>query len=144
MLEIVPESVERPLVMQLLRRPFRDAAFRRQVRAAYDNTCAITSLKLLNGGGRPEVQAAHIRPVEENGPDTVRNGVALTGTFHWLFDRGLLSFDDSYRVLLSTSGVPVELERIIRPEGALRVPKEAELRPHPIYLKWHRDNRFKK
>jgi hypothetical protein len=54
------------------------------------NTCAVTGLCLLNGGGRPEVQAAHIRAVEANGPDTVRNGLALTATVHWMFDRGLI------------------------------------------------------
>src|SRR6478672_12286235 len=79
-----PDYVDRPVIEQVVRRPFRDIAFRRHVRAAYDNTCAVTGLRLINGGGRPEVQAAHIRPVEEGGPDTVRNGIALTGTVHWL------------------------------------------------------------
>jgi putative restriction endonuclease len=85
--EPVPEYVIRPVVEQIVSRKFRDVAFRRHVRNAYGNTCAVSGLCLINGGGRPEVQAAHIRPVEEDGPDTVRNGVALTGTVHWLFDR---------------------------------------------------------
>lgn len=93
--EPVPEYVDRPLVAQVVNRKFRDVAFRRHVRNAYENTCAVTGLQLINGGGRPEVQAAHIRPVELNGPDTVRNGLALTGTVHWMFDRGLISIDDS-------------------------------------------------
>lgn len=74
------EYVARSMIERLVSRPFRDVAFRRHVRGAYANRCAVTGLRLINGGGRPEVQAAHIRPVEENGPDTVRNGVALTGT----------------------------------------------------------------
>jgi hypothetical protein len=85
-----PEPAQRPLVDQVVRRPFRDEAFRRHVREAYGNTCAVTGLCLLNGGGRPEVQAAHIRAVEANGPDTVRNGLVLTATVHWMFDRGLI------------------------------------------------------
>jgi putative restriction endonuclease len=85
--EPVPEYVTRPIVEQIVSRKFRDVAFRRHVRNAYDNTCAVTGLRLINGGGRPEVQAAHIRPVEQDGPDTIRNGIALTGTAHWLFDR---------------------------------------------------------
>ncbi|TIP51101.1 MAG: restriction endonuclease, partial [Mesorhizobium sp.] len=44
----------------------RDRIFRRIVLRAYDERCAITGLKLINGGGRAEVSAAHIRPVEAN------------------------------------------------------------------------------
>jgi putative restriction endonuclease len=140
--DVVPEMVERPTVTQVLERPFRDAAFRRHVRRAYDNTCAVTGLRLLNGGGRPEVQAAHIRPVEEGGPDTVRNGIALTGTVHWLFDRGLISFDDSYRVLVAPE-LPKGIRSLIRDEHRLLIPHERDLQPHPTYLRWHRSNRFK-
>lgn len=50
-------------------RALRDRAFRRIVLRAYDERCAMTGLKLINGGGRAEVNAAHIRPVERNGPD---------------------------------------------------------------------------
>jgi len=63
-------------------RSFRDRAFARQVKAAYRARCAMSGLELRNGGGRPEVEAAHIVPVEERGPDTVRNGIALSGTVH--------------------------------------------------------------
>src|SRR6185312_2653329 len=64
----------RPIIEMTISRPFRDRAFMRVVRSAYENRCALTGLKLINGGGRPEVQAAHIRPVAERGPDSVRNG----------------------------------------------------------------------
>ncbi len=107
--EEVPEYIIRPMVEQISSRKFRDIAFRRHVRHAYQNTRAVTGLRLVNGGGRPEVQAAHIRSVEAEGPDTVRNGIALTGTVHWLFDRGLMSFTDDYAIVLSSQGVPDEL-----------------------------------
>lgn len=79
-------------------RPFRDQAFARQVRLAYDSRCAVTGLRLINGGGRAEVQAAHIRLVPSAGPDSVRNGLALSGTAHWMFDRGLLAIDGNYAI----------------------------------------------
>ncbi len=66
------------------------------IKRAYDNTCAISGLLIINGGGRAEAQAAHIRPVHANGPDSLQNGVALSSTFHWMFDRGLISIDDDY------------------------------------------------
>lgn len=141
--EPVPEYVTRPVIEQIVMRKFRDAKFRQHVRNAYDNTCAVTGLRLINGGGRPEVQAAHIRPVEHDGPDTVRNGIALTGTAHWLFDRGLITFDDDYRILLSPHGVPDDLDKLIRAERKLLLPEHAEWRPHATYLAWHRAQRFK-
>jgi len=39
--------------------------------------------------------------VEHRGPDSVRNGIALSGTVHWMFDRGLLSIDDDYAMLVA-------------------------------------------
>jgi putative restriction endonuclease len=141
--EEAPEYVIRPVVETLTARKFRDVSFRRQVRAAYRNTCAVTGLRLINGGGRPEVQAAHIRSVEANGPDAVRNGIALTGTAHWLFDRGLMTFSDDFRIILSPHGVPDDLGRLIRSDRMLAVPEDPGLQPHRTYLRWHREHCFK-
>jgi putative restriction endonuclease len=61
------------VVEQLVRRRFRDAAFIKNVVRAYDATCEMTGLRLINGGGRCEVDAAHIRPIgnDHRGPDSV-------------------------------------------------------------------------
>jgi len=138
------EPFQRPVVERLERRPFRDVAFRRKVRAAYGERCAISDLGLRNGGGRPEVQAAHIKPVECGGNDTVRNGIALSSTLHWMFDRGLITIDpENYGILISHNKVPNEVsQRLIRPGGVLRLPEDRKSWPHPAYLQWHRENRF--
>lgn len=134
---------ERPVIERLISRPYREVAFRRKVRAAYDYRCAISGLRLRNGGGRPEVQAAHIRPVERQGSDSVRNGLALSGTLHWMFDRGLLSVTDDLSILVSRNKVPAEVvDRLIRPEGKLCLPENGQDWPHPANLKWHRENVF--
>lgn len=135
-------AVHRPMIETTLTRPFRDEAFRRQVRLAYDNRCAISGLKLINGGGQPEVQAAHIKPVANEGPDSVRNGIALSGTLHWMFDRGLISIDDDFRILHASS-VPDDVARLIRPEAQLLLPDDDTLRPHPSFLRFHREVVFK-
>ena len=139
-----PALFERPVIERLLRRPYRDVAFRRKVRAAYGDVCAISGLGLRNGGGRPEVQAAHIRPVEEGGNDDVRNGIALSGTLHWMFDRGLISVEpESHRILVSHNKVPGDVaKRLIVPDQRLRLPQDERDWPHPAYLAWHRENRF--
>lgn len=144
--ELAEEAMifERPVLERLTRRPYRDVAFRRKVREAYDYRCAMSGLRLRNGGGRPEVQAAHIRPVEHSGSDSVRNGLALSGTLHWMFDRGLISVaDDTETILVSRNKVPGDVvSRLLRPDGKLWKPEDKQNWPHPANLKWHRENIF--
>ena len=134
------EMSDRPLIQQVVTRPFRDAAFSKQVKKAYNETCAITGIKLINGGARAEAQAAHIRPVTKKGPDSVRNGIALSSTIHWMFDRGLISIDDDYSILVADVRVPDTVMRMI--SSQIRLPKIPALRPHPQFLQWHRENVF--
>lgn len=140
-----PVSFERPIVEQVIRKPFREAAFMRQVRAAYSYRCAFTALDMRNGGGRPEVDAAHIKPVGDGhkGPDSVRNGLALSKTVHWMFDRGLLSVDSDFKILVAKSLVPEPIKRLLRPDGHIGFPEQLSNRPHPAFLEYHRNNIFK-
>lgn len=125
-------------------RSFRDKSFARQVKRAYEARCAMSGLALRNGGGRPEVEAAHIMPVEENGPDSVWNGLALSGTLHWMFDRGLLAVDRDGSILTARGSIAAEVaDRLLMPDRKLIVPIDPNLRPHPGYLDWHREKRFK-
>lgn len=133
----LPEQ-ERRIEQILLNRKIRDANFRRAVCAAYEDTCAVTGIKIINGGGRAEVQAAHIWPVADGGPDTVQNGIALSGTIHWLFDRHLISIDQDYRLRISHNKVPGELRALFAYQGEkMRPPKNAALHPHPAFLARH-------
>lgn len=132
----------RPIIQQLLNRPFRDAKFRQHIRKAYDRTCAFTGLRLINGKGRPEVEAAHIMPVEVNGPDSIRNGIALSATVHWMFDRGLLSLADDFSILKSRH-LNHDISHLLLPNMMALVPSEPSLQPHPYFLNWHRTNCFK-
>lgn len=128
----------------LTSRIVRDRVFRRVVLRAYDARCAVSGLKLLNGGGRAEVAAAHIRPVEHRGPDIVNNGVALSGTAHWMFDRGLITFTDDLRIIISRHVNDRDsAESLINRSGRLIGPLRERDRPHPAFLSWHRENCFK-
>jgi putative restriction endonuclease len=125
-------------------RIMRDRVFRRIVLRAYDQRCAITGLKLINGGGRAEVAAAHIRPVEASGPDIVNNGLALSGTAHWMFDRGLISLSDDLQILVSRQVNDLDAVRaFINPTGYAFRPLRDSERPHPHFLDWHRKHCFK-
>lgn len=138
------DEIERDRVAYLGSRLVRDRLFRRRVVTAYDARCAITGLKLINGGGRAEVEAAHIRPVEKGGPDIVSNGLALSGTVHWMFDRGLISLGDDREVLVSRQTNDADSIRgLINRTGFALPPLQAGDRPHPSFLSWHRENCFK-
>ena len=72
----------------------------------------------------------------------VQNGIALSATVHWLFDRHLISIGEDYRLLVSHNRVPVELTNLFRPERVgLHLPKDRRLWPFPAFLAHHRDLR---
>ena len=135
---------QRDRVSVTISRILRDRVFRRVVLRAYDERCAITGLKLINGSGRAEVAAAHIRPVEANGPDIVSNGIALSGTAHWMFDRGLISLADNLEILISRhTNDPEGVRSIVNKTGRAISPRRTSDHPHPHFLKWHREHCFK-
>jgi len=135
---------ERERLTLITSRLVRDRVFRRVVLRAYDERCAVTGLKLINGGGRAEVAAAHIRPVAAHGPDIVGNGIALSGTAHWMFDRGLISLSDDLDILVSRqANDPDGVRGFINRTGRALAPMKLRERPHPPFLKWHRENCFK-
>jgi putative restriction endonuclease len=136
---------ERERISSLTSRIVRDRVFRKIVLRAYDERCAVTGLKLINGSGRAEAAAAHIRPVEANGPDIVSNGIALSGTAHWMFDRGLISLADDLEILISRHvNDPDGVRALINKSGRATEPRRALDRPHRHFLQWHRDNCFKR
>jgi len=127
----------------LVNRTVRDRQFRKRVLDVYECQCALIGMKLINGGGRAEAQAAHIMSVEAGGPDMITNGIALSGTMHWMFDRGLISLSDDGDILLSHKINDIEsINKIIYSDRKARIPVSAAFRPHPRYLEWHRRERF--
>lgn len=138
-----PFEIQREIITQMLQRPFRDRAFSSTVKTAYGDTCAFSGIRLINGGGRSEVQAAHIRPVKDNGPDSLRNGLALSGTMHWMFDRGLVSVEDDYSLLLVEKAIPTNVLRLFNDDRRLLLPNLPQNRPHRQFLQYHREYVFK-
>ena len=134
------EEQERRIVPMLMNRPFRDAAFRTSVVEAYEETCAVTGLRIVNGGGKAEVQAAHIWTVADGGPDIVQNGIALSATCHWLFDRHLISLRDDYGLLVSHNRVPCEMRNLFESQlDRIHLPSDKRLWPRLDFIFRHRE-----
>ncbi|KAB7610199.1 restriction endonuclease [Amylibacter sp. SFDW26] len=136
--------VERARVEHITNRVVRDKNFRKSVLRAYGERCAISGLKLINGGGRAEVEAAHIRPVKDNGPDIISNGLALSGTLHWMFDRGLIGIGDDLEILISRHVNNLDSIRpLINDTGELLTPNAQFQKPRLDFIQWHRSEYFK-
>jgi putative restriction endonuclease len=80
----------------LTRARLGQGAFRVLVTEAYNHRCAVTGEKTL-----PVLQAAHIKPFAEDGPNRVENGILLRSDLHILFDKGYVTVTPDLRVKVS-------------------------------------------
>jgi putative restriction endonuclease len=87
---------------QAARERGREARFRLTVVPAYDYTCALTHYRLVTVASGSIVEAAHIHQFADSRNNHPRNGIALCKNAHWMFDKGLWSIDDHYRILVDS------------------------------------------
>ncbi len=83
----------------------RGGIFKREIPKLYNNTCAISGLRIDATFNVSMVDACHIVPFSEAYDDTLSNGIALCPNLHRAFDRGLIAISDNYEVLLSKNFV---------------------------------------
>lgn len=113
--------------------------FSNSVLAAYEYKCALTGLAV-----RDLLNASHIIPwsVDESRRADPRNGICLNALYDRAFDRGLITFDDSLRVVISTrlKGEPMDRyqrEMVEQVENQqLRLP--CQFQPDMEAVMWHR------
>jgi len=60
-----------------------------------------------------------------------------------MFDRGLVSLNDDYEILLVEKAVPDPIKRMVNPNQKIILPENREFWPHPHFLQYHRENIFK-
>jgi putative restriction endonuclease len=124
---------------------FRSIAFRRVVVEAYKHTCSFCKIRILTPEGRTAVAAAHIVPWSHGHNDDPRNGMALCGLHHWVFDQGLVTVGIDYSIKVSPA-VRLEenaAEAIQKLDGqTIYLPIDYILRPSKSALRWHMDNIF--
>ena len=135
-----PFEKARRVEQLLINRAVRDASFRHRILRAYDDTCAVTGLRIINGGGRAEAQAAHIVPVADGGPDIEQNGIALCGTAHWLFDRHLITIGENWELLVAHNRLPERMQATFFSDvRRLHLPRDERLWPGVAFLNRHRE-----
>jgi putative restriction endonuclease len=111
-------------------------AFRISVTDAYSKRCAITGEKTL-----PVLEAAHIRPYADAGPNRTANGLLLRSDMHKLFDDGYLTITPDFKVEVS-SRIREEFSNgreyyQYHGKELLILPRELDSQPAKIYLDYH-------
>lgn len=114
-------------------------SFNLLVNEGYNRMCALSGEKAL-----PLLKPSHIKPLSQQGPNSLNNGILLRSDLHRLFNMGYISITDSYRVLVSRRII----EEIDKGEDYYRM-KDQELRmlatrldrrPKKEYIDWHNEN----
>jgi putative restriction endonuclease len=116
-------------------------AFRIVVTDAYERRCAITGEKVL-----PVLQAAHIRPLAQDGPSRVQNGLLLRSDLHTLFDRGYMTVGSNLRLEVSRrlhEDFDNGRDYYALSGNPLRMPPRADSRPASEFLSWHSEHVYR-
>lgn len=126
---------------QIIQPRLGQASFRLDVQTAYGGQCAVTTEHSL-----PVLEAAHIKPWSDEGPNDVSNGLLLRSDLHRLFDRGYVTVDENARFVVSS---------LLRDEWHngkayyelsgrhLELPDNHDDQPNDAYLGWHREEVFR-
>lgn len=128
------------------KRKGRSARFAVKVCSEYRYTCALTGYRCLTGEGATIVDAAHIEAWCETQNDDPQNGLALSKNAHWMFDEGLWSVDQDWRVVVQTKSFtehgPESLTLASYRGRHLQFDPSSKLRPQLEYLKKHYQRYF--
>jgi len=92
------------------------------------------------------IDACHIVPFSKSYNDTITNGIALCPNLHRAFDRGLITIDNNYRVVVSKRFKENETSYGIKvfENKKILLPKQEIYYPLIDNFVWHNENKFKK
>lgn len=118
----------------------RDPEFRRKILVAYDERCAFCGARRETPtDGRLETHAAHIRPVEDGGPDLVQNGIALCRLHHWAFDNGWLALTTDFIIEVADRPEAAGYEEFVALDGTeMALPEKEYKHPGDDFVTYHR------
>jgi len=115
-------------------------AFRVLITDTYERKCAVTREKAL-----PVLEAAHIQPVTEGGPHSLKNGLLLRSDIHTLFDLGYVTISSHLRFRVSRR-LKADFDNgehyYQLNDSVIWVPSDTERRPNSELLEWHADTKF--
>lgn len=124
----------------------RCGVFKKVVPKIYDYSCCISGMRVISGFDIQMVDACHIVPFSVSHDDTITNGISLSPNFHRAFDRGLISLNEDYRVIVSNSFTESASNFALKSFEGKRIllPSEKHHLPSIENIKWHNEKIFKK
>lgn len=124
----------------------RDTLFRREIVRLYDDTCCISGIRVSAPYSFSMVDACHIVPFAKTFNNHPTNGIALCPNLHRAFDKGVISIDDDFRVIVSQTFVENELSAYSLKAlmgKQIELPRDERYLPSREAFAWHRRSIFK-
>lgn len=124
----------------------RDTIFRREVIRIYDDTCCITGIWVSAPYSFSMVDACHIVPFAKTFNNHPTNGIALCPNLHRAFDKGAISVNDDYRIIISRTFVendPSSYSLKSLTGTQIKLPNDERYLPALAAFDWHRTSVFK-
>lgn len=119
----------------------RDGVFKREIPRIYNYTCCISGMRIDATVNVSMIDACHIIPFSESYNDTITNGIALCPNLHRAFDRGLISIDNNYKVMVSKKIIETNSKYSLKQFKGKKIllPKEIKFYPELANIEWHRN-----
>jgi putative restriction endonuclease len=123
----------------------RGSLFKREIPKIYNNTCCISGMRIDSETSVSMIDACHVIPFSKSYDDTISNGIALCPNLHRAYDRGLITIDDDYRVIVSKNFKEYDTSYSIKKFNGQKIllPKEERFYPLHSNIGWHMKNIFK-
>ncbi len=125
----------------------RSTIFRREVVKIHNESCCVSRLRVSALFTITMVDACHIVPFAKDFDNSLTNGIALCPNLHRAFDRGLISVNENYEVILSSAfkeNTQSEFS-FSKIEGkTIALPNDKDFWPSLANFEWHRKNVFKR
>jgi putative restriction endonuclease len=143
-----PFSLLKPKVPRVETRQMRIArssVFPKLVGREYERRCCVSGIVVLTPPLLYEAQAAHIVPLSKGGTDDIRNGLSLSQTLHWAFDRGLFGVMPNRRIYLPRRVEIMKENSFLKQFRGIEMAetKTSKFRAHKDALAWHFKNLVK-
>lgn len=121
------------------------SVFRSMVISNYHGKCALTGIDV------PELLvASHIKPwaIDKKERLNPENGICLSSLYDAAFDKGLIGFDQDYRMILSSRILEQEgkayYEKYFGSMNHVQLSMPEEHCPDKVFLEWHMDTIFQR
>ena len=129
---------------EYVKRRSRNRHFSDEVLTAYGHRCVVCNFAIRMGKDPIALEAAHIRWHCAQGPDLVRNALALCALHHRLFDVGAFTLSSDRKIMVSAHATGIGYDDALGRfhSNDIYLPENVDDSPDSRFIKWHHHNVF--